>query len=512
MEAKQFPGPTQHAVVVGAGFGGIAAALRLRARGYTVEIVDRCQRLGGRAQVHVRDGFRHDAGPTVITAPFLFEELFALFGRNIADYVTLKPLDTWYRFQFADGTHFNYGGSIEDTLAEIRRIAPEDEQGYLELVEASRRIYELGFEKLAHVPFHNPRKLIALIPSMARLGLYRSVWQLVRRYLKSEKLRRAFSIQPLLVGGNPFQTTSIYNLIHYLERAHGIHFAMGGTGALVDALARLMSEQGVNTRLNTTVDRICVEDKRVRGVFLDTGERIDADIVVSNTDPAFLYSSMLNDRQSKATAKLKTRFARKSMGLFVLFFGTTRAYEDVEHHTIWLGKRYKDLLNDIFNRKVLSEDFSMYLHRPTATDPTFAPDGCDSFYALVPVPNLSAEIDWSVEGHRLRERMVEALDETILPGLRDCITSDFYMTPEDFQSDYLSPDGAGFSIAPTFYQSAWFRYHNVGEGPKGLYLVGAGTHPGAGLPGVLSSAKVLDQVVPAADIQVADCRTYEVSP
>ena len=211
---------------------------------------------------------------------------------------------------------------------------------------------------------------------MARLGLYRSVWQLVRRYLKSEKLRRAFSIQPLLVGGNPFQTTSIYNLIHYLERAHGIHFAMGGTGALVDALARLMSEQGINTRLNTTVDRICVEDKRVRGVFLDTGERIDADIVVSNTDPAFLYSSMLNDRQSKATAKLKTRFARKSMGLFVLFFGTTRAYEDVEHHTIWLGKRYKDLLNDIFNRKVLSEDFSMYLHRPTATDPTFAPDGC----------------------------------------------------------------------------------------------------------------------------------------
>jgi len=510
MEAKAFPDSPKHAVVVGAGFGGIAAALRLRARGYSVEVVDRCERLGGRAQVFSRDGFRHDAGPTVITAPFLFEELFSLFGKTMGDYVTLKPLDTWYRFQFADGSHFNYGGSIEDTLREIRRVAPEDEDGYLQLVEASRQIYELGFEKLAHVPFHDPRKLVALIPSMARLGLYRTVWQLVRRYLKSDKLRRAFSIQPLLVGGNPFQTTSIYNLIHYLERAHGIHFAMGGTGALVDALATLMHEQGIKVRLSTTVDSLCVDDDRVRAVLLESGERIDADIVVSNTDPAHLYTSMLPKKRMGITAKLKTRFARKSMGLFVLFFGTTRQYEDVEHHTIWLGKRYKDLLNDIFNRKVLSEDFSMYLHRPTATDPSFAPDGCDSFYALVPVPNLSANVDWAVEGPRLRDRMVKALGDTVLPGLENTITSDFFMTPEDFRSDYLSPDGAGFSIAPTFYQSAWFRYHNVAEGPEGLYLVGAGTHPGAGLPGVLSSAKVLDQVVPAADMPVAECHNYAV--
>jgi phytoene desaturase len=253
-----------------------------------------------------------------------------------------------------------------------------------------------------------------------------------------------------------------------------------------------------------------VDDERVRAVLLESGERIDADIVVSNTDPAHLYTSMLPKKRTGITAKLKTRFARKSMGLFVLFFGTTRQYEDVEHHTIWLGKRYKDLLNDIFNRKVLSEDFSLYLHRPTATDPSFAPDGCDSFYALVPVPNLSANVDWAVEGPRLRDRMVKALGDTVLPGLENTITSDFFMTPEDFRSDYLSPDGAGFSIAPTFYQSAWFRYHNVAEGPEGLYLVGAGTHPGAGLPGVLSSAKVLDQVVPAADMPVAECHNYAV--
>ena len=490
---------SRHAVVVGAGFGGIAAALRLRARGYSVDIFDRCERLGGRAQVYRNNGFLHDAGPTVITAPFLFEELFALFGESMKDHVTLKSLDTWYRFHFPDGSQFNYGGEVEDTLAEIRRVAPEDEEGYLDLLETSRRIYELGFEKLSHVPFHKLTQLIAHIPAMLRLGLYRTVWQLVCRHLRSEKLRQAFSIQPLLVGGNPFQTTSIYNLIHFLERKHGVHFAMGGTGALVDALGDLMRRQGIRIHLGKTVTQICTDKGKVTGVALSDGRVMDARVVVSNTDPDHLYTSLLPQKSSRLSAKLKARFARKSMGLFVLFFGTTTQYEDVEHHTIWLGQRYKGLLDDIFKNKVLADDFSMYLHRPTATDPSFAPDGCDSFYALVPVPNLSADIDWSVEGPKLQSRMVAALDRTILPGLSGSITSDFYMTPENFSSDYLSPDGAGFSVAPTFYQSAWFRFHNRAEGPRGLYLVGAGTHPGAGLPGVLSSAKVLDSVVPTPE-------------
>lgn len=485
------------AIVIGAGFGGLASAFRLRAKGYSVTVIDRCTRLGGRAQVFERGGFRHDAGPTVITAPFLFEELFALLGRDLSDYVEMVPLDTWYQFRFPDGEVFNYGGEVEDTLAEITRIAPGDEAGYLNLLKTSERIYKVGFDQLADKPFHKLTALLRQAPAMLRLGAHRTVWSLVSRHLKSDRLRQAFSVQPLLVGGNPFETTSIYNLIHYLERAHGVHFAMGGTGALVDGMEQLMREAGIRFRLSTTVDSIVVENGAATGVVTDQGERLDADIVVSNADPAHLYQSMLPAGAGRASAQIKARKARKSMGLFVLFFGTEKLYPDVAHHTISLGPRYKGLLTDIFKRKRLADDFSLYLHRPTATDPSFAPEGCESFYALVPVPNLDADIDWSVEGPALRDKVVSALDDTLLPGLSDAIREDFFMTPEDFKDDYLSPAGAGFSIAPHFTQSAWFRFHNKAEGPENLYIVGAGSHPGAGLPGVLCSAKVLDGLVPA---------------
>ncbi len=486
------------AVVIGAGFGGIAAALRLRAKGYDVTIVDRCRRLGGRAQIFERDGFRHDAGPTVITAPQLFEELFQLFGARLGDYLDMVPLSTWYRFEFPDGSRFDYGGTVEDTLAEIVRFNPADQQGYLKLLEQSRRIYELGFEQLSTQPFHDISTMARQVPKMLQLGSYRTVWGLVASHLEDWRLRRAFSVQPLLVGGNPFDTTSIYNLIHFLERKHGVHFAMGGTGALVDGLERLMRQNGISIRLNETVAEIEIDAGRATGVRLETGERMLAEVVVSNADPAHLYDQLLPQGSAATSARLKSRYADKSMGLYVLFFGTEGTYPDVAHHTIWLGERYEGLLRDIFHRKVLSDDFSIYLHRPTATDPSFAPEGCDSFYALVPVPNLQADIDWTKQGQHLRDKVVAALDRTILPGLRNKIRSDFWMTPQDFLEDYLSPAGAGFSIAPHFTQSAWFRFHNRAEGPKGLYLVGAGTHPGAGLPGVLCSAKVLDQLVPAA--------------
>ena len=487
-----------HVLVIGAGFGGIAAALRARAKGHEVTLVDRCVRLGGRAQVFEKDGFRHDAGPTVLTAPFLFEELFALFGKDIAHYVRIVPLKLWYRFHFHDGDHFDYGGGIEQTLAEITRIHPPDADGYLALLEQSRKIYDVGFTELADAPFHRFLFMLRQVPQLLRLGAYRSVWQMVSRCVQHDKIRQAFSIQPLLVGGNPFDTTSIYGLIHFLERAHGVHFAMGGTGALVDALARLMSEQDIRVRLETTVTSIEVDDGQVRAVVTESGERIEADHLVSNTDPVHLYDKLLPRSASKRSARIKARHAEQSMGLFVLYFGTNRQYPDVAHHTIWMGPRYRELLEDIFHKKVLAEDFSIYLHRPTATDPSFAPAGCDSFYALVPVPNLTAGIDWAVEGPRLRDRVVAALAATILPGLDEAIRADFFMTPEDFQSRYLSPAGAGFSIAPHFSQSAWFRFHNRGEGPRNLYLVGAGSHPGAGLPGVLSSAKVVDRLLPSA--------------
>jgi phytoene desaturase len=486
------------AIVIGAGFGGIASALRLRAKGYEVRLIDRCPMLGGRAQVYEHEGFRHDAGPTVITAPFLFEELFALFGERLEDSLKLVPLKPWYRFEFSDGDHFDYGGTLEETLAEINRIEPRDREGYLALLAHSRRIFDVGFTELSAQPFHRFTTMLRQVPRLVGLRNYETVWGMVRRHLKSEKLRQAFSIQPLLVGGNPFDTTSIYGLIHFLERAYGVHFAMGGTGAVTGALGDLMKRQGIEIQLGTTVDSVVVENGRATGIRLETGIKLEADVVVSNADAAHLYNKMIPPAQQRVSTRMKLAAAHYSMGLFVLYFGTTRTYPEVVHHTIWMGPRYRELLDDIFHRKILAEDFSLYLHRPTATDPSFAPAGCDSFYVLCPVPNQQANLDWTVEAPRLRDRIVEALDRTILPGLRETITADFYKTPDDFANNYLSVHGAGFSVAPLFRQSAWFRFHNRAEGIENLYLTGAGTHPGAGLPGVLCSAKVVGALVPEA--------------
>ena len=501
-------GGSPRAVVIGAGFGGLAAAVRLRAKGYNVTLVERGPRLGGRAQVFERGGFRHDAGPTVITAPFLFDELFALFGKRREDYVTFVPIDPWYRFYFQDGTTFDYGGTIEDTLREIRRINPADADGYLALVAHSEKLFDAGFTRLADQPFHKFSTMLAEVPTLGRLRADRTVWQLICQYLKHPKLREAFSIQPLLVGGSPFDTTSIYGLIHYLERKWGVWFAMGGTGAIVAALEKLLREEGVEIRLNATVDQIEMtlgvagKKPKVTGVRLEDGRVLPADVVISNADPVHLYGAMTTAAKKPLALRIKQR-SRKSMGLFVMYFGSTRKYPDVAHHTIWLGPRYKALLDEIFKQKVLAEDFSLYLHRPTATDPSFAPTGCDSFYVLCPVPNLDGGQDWEVEGPKLRGRIIAALDRTLLPGIRQAITADFFMTPVDFKHDYLSPAGAGFSISPYFTQSAWFRFHNLSEAIDGLYLTGAGTHPGAGMPGVLCSAKVIDRLIPAVKVGAA---------
>jgi phytoene desaturase len=487
------------AVVVGAGFGGIASALRLAAKGYRVTLIDRTRMLGGRAQVFEKDGFRHDAGPTVITAPFLIDELFELFGKKSGDYFELKPLTPWYRFYFEeDGSTFDYGGTLEETLAEMRRIDPRDGDGYLRMLEHSKQLFDAGFTELADQPFHNPLTMVWQIPRLVALGSYRSVWDFVSKYFKSPKIRQALSIQPLLVGGSPFDTTSIYGLIHYLERKWGVFYAEGGTGAIVAALGRLMEEEGIDIRLNTTVGSIVLERGAATGVRLESGELIPADIVVSNADPMHLFGDMIPAPAQGITARLKRKTARLSMGLFLMYFGTKRQYAEVTRHTIWLGRRYKGLLDDIFKRKILAEDFSLYIHRPTATDQTFAPAGCDAFYVLCPVPNLNAPIDWSVEAPRLRDRIVDGLERTILPGLRDTITAEMIMTPDDFKTNYLSHAGAGFSIAPHFTQSAFFRFHNKAEGIENLFLTGAGTHPGAGIPGVLCSAKVVDRLVPHA--------------
>jgi phytoene desaturase len=497
----------RRAIVVGGGFGGMAAALRLRAQGFAVILIDRQSRLGGRAQVFERDGFRHDAGPTIVTAPFLIDDLFALFDRRREDYVRLVPVQPWYRFKFADGTAFDYGGTVDETLAEIDRIAPADRNGYLALLEHSRALYDVAFIKLASTPFDSFQKLLAQTPRLARLHAYRSLWRMVSRHLASDHLRQAFSIQSLLIGGNPFTTTSIYGLIHHLERESGVYFAMGGTGALVEALRRLLVEQGVAIRLSTTVAKIAIEQGSARGVILETGEALPADVVVSNVDPVHLYTNMIDRRYVRVPTRLKLR-SRLSMGLFIVYFGTRRTYENVAHNTIMLGPRYRELLANIFERKVLSDDFSLYVHRPTATDRSFAPHGCDSFYALCPVPNNLSGIDWKTEGPSLQRKILALLEQSLLPELSSTITSAFTMTPDDFEHEYLSCAGAGFSISPNFLQTAWFRFHNRSESVRNLYLVGAGTHPGAGIPGVLCSAQVVgDQI--ASDIAA---RPATVSP
>ena len=486
------------AIVIGGGFGGMAAALRLRAKKYDVTLIDRSPMLGGRGQVFVRKGFKHDAGPTVITAPFLFEELFSLYNERMDDHIRLVPLKPWYRFYFQDKSTFDYGGTLQDTLDEISKISPKDVDGYRKLLNHSENIFNTAFVQLSSVPFNHFLKMLTLIPKLVLLRSYETVWSMVCRYLSHSKLRQAFSIQPLLVGGNPFSTTSIYGLIHYLERAYGVFFAMGGTGAIVNALSDLMKRNGIEILLNTTVSKIIAKDNIATQVILADGTSIDIDLIVSNVDPTYLYENMLDNKNVAISTKMKLKAASYSMGLFVVYFGTTKKYDDVAHHTIWLGKSYKELLHNIFDKKILSDDFSLYLHRPTATDESFAPKGCDSFYVLCPVPNMQGNIDWEKDGAELKNKIIDALDKTILPDLKHHIVEDLYMTPKDFKENYLSNFGAGFSIAPLFRQSAWFRFHNQSEKIKNLYLVGAGTHPGAGLPGVLCSAKVIDSMLPNA--------------
>ncbi|AUB78474.1 MULTISPECIES: phytoene desaturase family protein [Spiribacter] len=483
-----------HSLVMGGGFGGIAAALRLRARGHEVTLIDRCPRLGGRAQVFERHGYRHDAGPTVITAPFLFAELFELFGESLHDHLELRPLDPWYRFRFPDDSSFDYGPGIERMESEIARFNPADVAGYHGLLAESRELFEIGFRELGYQPFHRLSFMARQIPRLLRLRFDRSVWTMVARHIKHPYLRRALSLQPLLVGGNPFDTTCIYGLIHYLEREWGVHFAMGGTGALVGELAGLLERQGVRVENGRSITAVHREGRRITGASVDDGRTLKADHFVSNLDPMHLYGELMDP--APLAARVKHRLAQTSMGLFVLYFGTDCTYPDVAHHTIWLGDRYRELLRDIFDRKILSEDFSLYLHRPTATDPSFAPPGHDSFYVLAPVPNQLGDIDWASEGPRLQARIVEALEATLMPGLSTHLRAAFYMTPDDFRENYQSVHGSGFTLSPLFRQSAWFRFHNQAEGLDNLYLVGAGTHPGAGMPGVLSSAKVLERLFP----------------
>ena len=481
--------------VIGGGLGGIASAIHFKARGYDVSIYERLDQLGGRAQKFSKDGYLHDAGPTVITAPYLFKELFSLLGENIDNYITFQSLDPWYRFYFNDGTEFDYGPDRNKMLERIHQISPNDVDGYLKMLKRAEIIFQLGYEKLASEPFNKLFKMLRYGPDIIKLGGYKSVYSFVSKYLEHPNLRQAFSIQPLLVGGNPFTTSSIYALIHALEQKWGISFVMGGTNHLVRELKELMERHGIKIYFKHDVDEFITNKNSIQSIKFLNGKEIRSDIVVSNADPIQVNTDFLKKSKISWHNGLLKKYAKHSMGLFVLFFGSKNQYNNVAHHTIWMGPRYKELLEDIFDKHHLAEDFSIYLHRPTATDPSFAPEGHDSYYALVPVPNLKGSYNWDEIKKDFSEKILASLDRTIMPGILTNAVSKFCMTPVDFKNDYRTPHGSGFSIAPILTQSAWFRTHNQDDRYKNLYYVGAGTHPGAGIPGVLNSAKVVDNII-----------------
>ena len=485
-----------HAVVIGSGFGGLAAAIRLGARGYRVTVLEKLDAPGGRAYVYRQDGFTFDAGPTIITAPYLLEELWTLCGRRMADDVELRRIDPFYQIRFDDGTVFSATADHDAMRAEVARIEPGDVPGFERFIVESEKIYEVAFHQLADQPFHRLATLLRSAPDMLRLGGHRTVYTKVSQYFRDEKLRIAFSFHPLLIGGNPFTTTAYYCLVGHLERLHGVHYAMGGTGAIVTGLCGLIDGLGGTMRMNATVEQITVERGRVSGVRLAGGETITANIVVSNADVGWTYTKLLSEHKRRRWTDRKLRRARYSMSLLVWYFGTSKRFDDVYHHTMVLGPRYHGLLKDIFARKVLAQDCSLYLHRPTANDPSLAPPDCDAFYVLAPVPNLASGTDWRTEAEPYRAKIQQRLEETVMPGLGGCIATSHMLTPQDFSDRLLSTNGAAFSLEPQLFQSAWFRPHNVSEEVEGLFLVGAGTHPGAGVPGVVSSARILDQVVP----------------
>jgi phytoene desaturase len=497
------------AIVIGTGFGGLAAARRLACRGYRVQMLEQLDGPGGRAYVHRQDGFTFDAGPTLITVPHFFEELWALTGQKLADDVKLVSLDPYYRIRFDDGTTFDYNGDPASMREQIARIEPRDVPAYERFMRHAETCYEYGFRQLGPIAFDNLKSLVTALPNMMRMRAWRPMHRMVSSYFSHPKLRTVFSFHPLLIGGNPLAVTSTYCLINALERRFGVHWAMGGTGALVRGLVKLLGQQGVGIRYNAKVERILVEDGRAAGVRLEGGEDVRADLVVSNADAAWTYRKLVPSQHRRVWTDRKLDRQKYSMSLFVWYFGTNRRYDDLPHHQLVMGPRYEGLLRDIFKHKRLSEDFSLYLHRPTATDASMAPPGCDTFYALSPVPHLDSGTDWSVQAERYRQAIQERLEQTVMPGLGKHIVTSKIATPIDFRDRLLSDKGAAFGFEPLLVQSAWFRPHNRSEDLPGLYMVGAGVHPGAGVPGVLMSAKALETVLPDASEVAAASRARQ---
>jgi phytoene desaturase len=483
--------------IIGSGFGGVGAGIRLAARGYQVEIFEKRDKPGGRGYLYEIDGFKFDGGPTVITAPFMFDELFELGGKKKEDYVEFVPCDPFYRIFNHEGRYLDYNGDESFILDQIDQWNPADKQGYLDFIKTTKAIFQKGFVELADAPFLKFTDMLKVAPDLIKLQSYKTVYQYVSSFIKNDFLRQCFSFHPLLVGGNPFDTTSIYAMIHYLEREWGVHYSMGGTGHLVNGLVKLFEELGGKIHYNIEVDEIIVDKGKAQGLLLKSGDVIHSDVVVSNADVAFTYRNMIRPEFRRKYTDAKIERMKYSMSLFVIYFGTNKRYNDtnLKHHNIILSDRYKALLDDIFEKKILADDFSLYLHMPTFTDPSMAPEGCESFYVLSPVPHLAGDIDWENVSEAYRDKILEFLEENYLPDLRKHIVALHHIDPLHFEGTLNSYLGSAFSVQPILTQSAWFRPHNKSEDVEDLYFVGAGTHPGAGLPGVLSSSIIAERLI-----------------
>ncbi|SDH05349.1 phytoene desaturase [Pseudomonas flavescens] len=478
------------AIVIGAGFGGLALAIRLQSAGIHTTLLEKRDQPGGRAYVYRDQGFTFDAGPTVITDPSAIEELFALSGRNIADYVELLPVKPFYRLCWEDGTQFDYANDQAELDRQIQALNPADVEGYQRFLAYSRAVFKEGYLKLGAVPFLSFRDMLQVGPQLARLQAWRSVYSMVSTFVEHDKLRQAFSFHSLLVGGNPFATSSIYTLIHALEREWGVWFPKGGTGALVQGMVRLFEDLGGTLELNADVAAIDTDGNRATAVRLQDGRHFTADSVASNADVVHTYAKLLADHPRGRQEGRRLKGKRFSNSLFVIHFGLKRPQPQLQHHTVCFGPRYRELIEDIFSGQTLAEDFSLYLHAPCVTDPSLAPEGCSSHYVLSPVPHLgNAPIDWEVEGPRYRDRILDYLEAHYIPGLREDLVTCRIFTPNDFRDELYAYQGSAFSLEPVLQQSAWFRPHNRDAQLDNVYLVGAGTHPGAGVPGVIGSAK-----------------------
>lgn len=476
--------------VIGAGFGGLALAIRLQAAGIPTLLLEQRDKPGGRAYVYQDHGFTFDAGPTVITDPSAIEELFTLAGKQMKEYVDLLPVAPFYRLCWENGNIFNYDNDQAQLEQQIAQFNPRDVEGYRQFLDYSRAVFKEGYLKLGTVPFLSFRDMIRAAPQLARLQAWRSVYSKVAGYIEDEHLRQAFSFHSLLVGGNPFATSSIYTLIHALEREWGVWFPRGGTGALVNGMVKLFEDLGGEVALKAKVSRLETEGDNVKAVHLQDGRVFPTRAVASNADVVHTYNDLLSEHAGSTAQARSLKGKRMSNSLFVLYFGLNHHHDQLAHHTVCFGPRYRELIDEIFNHDGLAEDFSLYLHAPCVTDPSLAPAGCGSYYVLAPVPHLgTANLDWSVEGPRLRDRIFDYLEQHYMPGLRSQLVTHRMFTPFDFRDELNAYQGSAFSVEPILSQSAWFRPHNRDKHLHNLYLVGAGTHPGAGIPGVIGSAK-----------------------